>query len=172
MSFINMKLSPVLGALITVSGLTTASSCPDGPGWVEVASSCYLVSTEPMSWYAAQEFCWSQGGYLAEIKSKYEEDSLDLVLASGNVYWIGLTDQAQEGSFVWAESHQELQYSNWGPSDPNDLGRGEQNCVLKSLEADDWRGWIDYKCQDQTAEGYTQWEIHALCETQLPIREY
>ena len=167
------RASSVLGALVTVSGLAPASSCP-GPGWMEVASSCYLVSPEPMSWYAAQEFCWSQGGYLAEIKSKYEEDGLDQVLASGNVYWIGLTDQAQEGSFVWAESHQELQYSNWGPSDPNDLGQGEQNCVLKSLEADDWRGWIDYKCPEQSAVGYTdtEWDIHPLCETQLPIQEY
>ena len=167
-----MEASSLLGALLTVSGLASANSCPDSPGWLMVGSSCYLVSTAPMSWYKAQEFCWSQGAHLTEIKSKYEEDGLDLVLASGIVYWIGLTDQAQEGRYMWAESHQELQYSNWGPSDPNDLGRGEQNCVLKSLEADDWRGWIDYRCQDQSADGYTAWDIHALCETQLPIHVY
>ena len=52
------------------------------------------------------QFCWSSGGYLGELVSQEQEESLDSVLMRGVHYWIGLNDMATEGRFVWAESHQ------------------------------------------------------------------
>ena len=45
-----------------------------------------------------QEFCWGQGGYLAELLSAEEEDSLDQFLIKGVHYWIGLNDLSVEGT--------------------------------------------------------------------------
>ena len=33
----------------------SASDCPDEPGWFQAGSSCYLMSQEKMTWFAAQE---------------------------------------------------------------------------------------------------------------------
>jgi lectin-like protein/PEP-CTERM motif-containing protein len=38
--------------------------------------------------------------------------------------WIGLTDQAQEGHFVWT-SGEPLTYTNWIPGQPDNFGGGE-----------------------------------------------
>ena len=43
------------------------------------------------------QYCWEQGGYLAEITSKEEEDLIDTLLIDGIHYWIGLTDIFVEG---------------------------------------------------------------------------
>ena len=45
------------------------------------------------------QFCWSRGGYLAEIKTKEEEEVLDQILPQGITYWIGLEDFADDGTF-------------------------------------------------------------------------
>ena len=91
--------SPLL-ILLLLSSLTLVTSdwCPEAPGWLLVGNSCYLVSVQKLSWPRAQEFCWGQGGSLAELQSQNEEDLLDQVLVQGIEYWIGLTDIAQEGS--------------------------------------------------------------------------
>ena len=74
------------------------AECPnDGAGWTLLENTCYLMSQDKMTWYEAKEFCWGHGGYLAEIKSKWEEDALDQYLLHDLNFWIGLTDQATEG---------------------------------------------------------------------------
>ena len=66
--------------------------------------------------------------------------------------------------------HQEAQYTNWAPSDPN--GGAVENCCLKARDlGPQWAGWLDYGCdQDQasTGTGPGTAEILALCETQIP----
>ena len=87
----------------------------------------YLVSSRPMNWFSAQEvnislanttfiissnitwyvttilffnnyqFCWNNGGYLAEFFSSQEEARVDDILATDISYWIGLADFASEG---------------------------------------------------------------------------
>ena len=90
--------SPLPLLLLGSLTLVTSDWCPEAPGWLLVGNSCYLVSVQKLSWHRAQEFCWGQGGNLAELQSQNEEDLLDQVLVQGIEYWIGLTDIAQEGS--------------------------------------------------------------------------
>ena len=105
----------------------SASVCPNEPGWFQAESSCYLMSQEKMTWFAAQEvnqcyqglqcrgadfavstqFCWRHGGYLAEIQSDGEEDEIDDVIIHGVVYWIGLSDNAMEGPRNFEICHSE-----------------------------------------------------------------
>ena len=95
-SFTMTPQSPLL--LLGTVTLVASDWCPEAPGWLLVGNSCYLVSVHKLSWHQAQEFCWGQGGNLAELQSQNEEDLLDQVLVQGIEYWIGLTDIAQEGS--------------------------------------------------------------------------
>ena len=41
------------------------------------------------------QYCWEKGGYLAEIKSREQEDHE--FLNDGVYYWLGITDRAHEG---------------------------------------------------------------------------
>ena len=79
------------------------------------------------------------------------------------VYWIGLSDNAMEGRYVWAESHQLADYTNWGPGEPQE--EDGLDCVFKS--GDFIVGWHDYSCDKDTVAG-DAWglTIHALCETE------
>ena len=65
--------------------------------WVHLGDHCYHVSTMAMNWGDAQRYCWSQGGYLAEIMSRDEESLLDTFLIGGISYWLGLTNMSNEG---------------------------------------------------------------------------
>ena len=46
------------------------------------------------------QFCWENGGWLAEFYPSAEETKLDDILAFGLSYWIGLTDFASEGTYI------------------------------------------------------------------------
>jgi hypothetical protein len=55
--------------------------------------------------------------HLASVTS--EEQQRVQHLAAGNDHvWIGLTDSAEEGSFVWSDD-EPLEYSNWVPGQPS-----------------------------------------------------
>ena len=43
------------------------------------------------------KFCWSKDGYLAELKTEEEDNSISPYLPRGLRYWIGLTYIATEG---------------------------------------------------------------------------
>ncbi|NNE38244.1 MAG: HYR domain-containing protein [Gammaproteobacteria bacterium] len=86
----------------------------------------YYCSTSPASWAMAQQICASKGGYLASIGSKEENDFLSDILTLQSA-WIGLTDNAWEGEYMW-DSGEPFSYSNWYPGQPNDYN-GQQDCV-------------------------------------------
>ena len=44
------------------------------------------------------QYCWSEGGYLAEILDVQEEILLDTFLIEGTSYWLGLSDLAHPGT--------------------------------------------------------------------------
>merc|ERR1719510_2787628 len=150
----------MLAIIVTLTLLHSISAtleCPDSsPNWFVSGDSCYLVSLEPLSWFAAQEYCWSMGGYLAELTSMEEDIPLENYLIQGVYYWIGLSDAASEGTWRWMESHQKADYTNFMHGEPTSNG----DCVFKSLQPG-YLGWADYPCTQ------TAWnaELHALCET-------
>ena len=43
------------------------------------------------------KFCWSHGGYLAEIENQDQEIHLDAFLIDEAMYWLGLNDLSDEG---------------------------------------------------------------------------
>ena len=67
------------------------------------SSACkyHLVFHSNKSLFHPIQFCWSHGGYLAEINSQEEDEMLDEVLLHEVEYWIGLNDLASEGMFQY-----------------------------------------------------------------------
>merc|ERR1712110_55604 len=157
---------PVFASVLLSSALAQDVCCP--PGWWRAGEACYITSQDKMTWYKAQEFCWGVGGYLAEIKSVEQEAALDGLLSYSAEYWIGLSDLSVEGHFVWAESHQDLEtteYTHWATNQPDD-GGGHEDCVVKVVKAEGkllGEGWNDYVCSRDNHNDHGDHPIHALC---------
>ena len=108
------------------------------------------------------QFCTDKGGWLAETFTSEEQSIMDQMLDKSLAYWIGLTDSAVEGKFVWQHSSKPLSWSNWNPGEPNN--DGEEDCVmlqndLRNSGGIKWK-WDDYFCSHNVGAG----DIHALCE--------
>ena len=113
--------------ILALFSVLAAEACPAGWMGTEGGDFCYLVSRGRMNWYSAQEvnislanttfiissnitwyvttilffnnyqFCWNNGGYLAEFFSSQEEARVEDILYPDLDYWIGLADSASEG---------------------------------------------------------------------------
>jgi len=98
---------------------------------------------ETASWGRARDICAVYGMRLVTIPDRATNDQVQ-ALASDlrrGAAWIGLTDQRVEGSFEWVDGSA-LEWSNWAPFEPNNLGRGE-DCV----QLYPWNGqWNDADC--------------------------
>ena len=104
---------------LLVFSVLCVEACPAGWNGTEGGDFCYLVSDETVNWYSAEEvntkyiymyfstattealfyhqFCYENGGYLAEFFSSEEEARADAILSPRLSYWIGLADFATEG---------------------------------------------------------------------------
>lgn len=80
----------------------------------------YYVSTIAQTWTQAQSTCQANGGNLATVTSAAVNTLLTNNLPSGGG-WIGFTDQASEGTFVWVDGSP-VTYTNWNTGEPNNVG--------------------------------------------------
>ena len=58
-------------------------------------------------------------------------------------FWIGLTDLATRGQWVWADTGTAASYLKWGHEQP---GGGNEHCVTMGDEADVHYLWHDFQC--------------------------
>ena len=80
-----------------------------------------------LSWHTARDYARSLGGYLVAVNSTDEEVFLTSAFENvALIAWIGLSDEAIEGVYVW-ESGEPLGYTDWCAGDPNN-----------SLGVEDW----------------------------------
>ena len=101
--------------------------CPavpdDIPGFIYLGefddSKYYCSSTNNFEWDEAIAEAEANGGFLAVINSEEENDFLaDHILATA---WIGYTDEANEGTFVWVNGDPTT-YTKWSSGEPNNQG--------------------------------------------------
>ncbi|MCA9560736.1 MAG: hypothetical protein KC583_19445, partial [Myxococcales bacterium] len=107
----------------------------------------YLVCPRGRPWFDARAWCAAYGADLIVIGSAAEgnwaiEQAQQI---RDEEYWIGLTDLAEEGVFVWVDGSP-LGYRNWDRNEPNDAGAGEgtENCVHYNTEQNP--DWNDQGC--------------------------
>ena len=97
--------------------------------WIIFGDSCYLMSSEAMTWNDAQRFCNTKEGHLIEIDNIIERDFLvQTCKVRLDGIWVGGTDQETEGTFVWKTNKKTVQSDYFAPGEPNNSG-GHEDCT-------------------------------------------
>lgn len=102
----------------------------------------YLL--EPKSWSASEAEAQQLGGHLVTINDASENEFVRSTFgpsSSQDFLWIGFTDAAVEGTFVWASGLTPT-YSNWSWGEPNNYG-GNENYALMASSSGSWNDIID-----------------------------
>jgi hypothetical protein len=82
---------------------------------------CYTPFSFSATWTEARDFCEEYGGYLVSIRDAKENAFIrDLATSQcdTNDFFIGLTDEIEEGTFVWTDGSP-LNYTNWQQGEPS-----------------------------------------------------
>ena len=136
-----------------------------------------------MSWFAANNYCKDLGAKLAEINSKEENAAIVGEIKRGYkdksmYFWIGLTDDEEEGTWRLASNGEEAEYLNWDGSntrdpEPNNY-EGNEDCALirpSSCFGTRKDAWADLDCNQDWVEVFCTprsppvvYTMHALCE--------
>ncbi|CAN5824986.1 hypothetical protein BH11MYX3_BH11MYX3_32710 [soil metagenome] len=96
----------------------------------------YFIHTAPLAWAPAKADCEATGAHLVTFSDNDEDDIVDKDFTGDS--WIGLSDQATEGTFVWVNGDP-LVFTHWDIASPHAASPG-RNCVRVNLE------WSDSDC--------------------------
>ena len=105
----------------------------------------YIGVTTRTTWSNANTYCQNNfGTKLATITSNADNSDVRNAatfagISSNDRIWIGLTDTAQEGTWIWTENNLGVTnlYNNWGSGQPNNLGSG-QDCAAMVASTNKW----------------------------------
>jgi len=103
-------------------------SCQPDEGW----ASCVLVPERsefrlfdsPKSYDDARDSCQSHGGDLASVHS-FAENAEAFQISGGRSVWLGLTDRALEGSWLWSDGTP-MDFTYWNVADNHG---GNEDCA-------------------------------------------
>ena len=128
-------------------------------GWMVYKKSCYKLMTDRLPWVDAVNSCTSMGGYLTETDDD-DEFAYTVTLAKkfdvGRDMWLGASDIAEEGVFIWNRSKKKIDdiYTAWNRGEPN--GNVRENCIALQVHG-------AYKWNDS----YCHYAFSYLCEKEL-----
>ncbi|XP_052682622.1 ADP-ribosylation factor 5-like isoform X2 [Crassostrea angulata] len=119
-------------------------ACPNG--WITYNQNCYLVLTIQATWGAASSYCQAFRAKLAEPRTVQEAHFLSVMTYPvGGIYWIGVTDIAVEGDWIFASDSSYVNSSYWHSTEPS--GKPLENCVVMR---DTFMGyWDDVLCSTE-----------------------
>jgi len=126
----------------TASTEIGALGCQTCDGQVH-GNNCYLYNSWATTWGNGASSCTSWGGHLVTIMSGGENDFVNSI-CPGNC-WIGLSDSAKEGTFVWVTGDA-LGYNQWSSGEPNDWLWAEDCAHMKGNGK-----WNDDECDSNFA---------------------
>ncbi len=107
---------------------TTALSC-DGTR-LHGSAGDYCFSSEAFDWEGAKQKCTKQGGVLAILSTKENDEALHKAIGPKlgmPSVWIGYNDMAQEGNWRWL-SGSRYASGDWKPGEPNDF-QDDEDCA-------------------------------------------
>ena len=103
--------------------VSTTPSSIIGPGSFtsigEYNGHTYYRSNSSATYATARPTCENAGGTLVVITSAGENDFIKTNLGYSAHMWIGLTDEADEGTYVWATGESFGDYVNWSSGQPD-----------------------------------------------------
>ena len=94
----------------------------------------YAVIGKSMTWHEAKAYCESLGCHLVTITSEAEQLFIQSIISSKNHYWLGATDEKQEGVWEWVTG-ETWSYANWSRGQPDNAGGVEHYLHITS---DQW----------------------------------
>ncbi|XP_035696423.1 collectin-11-like [Branchiostoma floridae] len=117
-------------------------TCPSG--YVKFQDRCFKFSSDKQNYVDARSACQAAGARLAMPK---DQATNDFLLAnqltrypSGSSAWFGLTDLAQEGTWVWEDGTPLTGWSYWYPGRPDDYQSAE--------DCGEWEAGYGYRWND------------------------
>lgn len=129
--------STIVAAALAVSSAARAQVTNPTNGHV------YTLTASSMSIQDARLAAAALGGYLAAVNDADEQAWILAAFPGTPVSWIGLSDEATEGTYVW-DSGEPFAYSAWCPGEPNNGPGGDEDYVL--FGACGGGGWNDATC--------------------------
>jgi CD209 antigen len=108
----------------------------------------YLLCREGRPWAGAQDFCESVGYTLVSVDDAGEDGFIYGEMRARGLgdTWIGLSDQAAEGQWVWTDGNAPV-YAHWDQGEPNDGGRNGEDCALIMTAENRTSEWDDRPCE-------------------------
>ncbi|XP_039429135.1 lectin subunit alpha-like [Culex pipiens pallens] len=117
----------------------------------------YFIPNLKANWYKASEFCNSQDMALASVESVEKHQSLVKFIEStdkfsnASRFWLGGSDLAEEGTFVWAPTGRLVTFAAWAENEPNNVN-GTENCIeiIHNTYVNIRWQWNDHDCRGFT----------------------
>ncbi len=128
------------GGLVDGDGCDSSCTRPCGAGadaslvW-GANQHCYELFWAGLDWWTAEATCEARAGHLVTVT----RDGENRMLARLGPGWLGLSDEAEEGSFGWVTG-EPYALDGLRPGEPNDWGGNEDCGVLEGI------GWNDLDC--------------------------
>ncbi len=116
----------------------------EAAGVVKFRNKYFLVVQEKKKPLQARLWAQDRGGELASITDKQENDFVTNLLRQTKIdAWIGASDEAREGHWVWFDSTP-FKFNAWRPGEPSNEG-GDEDFILLTHEEGKWNdgsgGW-------------------------------
>jgi hypothetical protein len=115
------------------------SACPHEPspfgGWLlNPATGNYYALSNVMNWECAEAQAVQWGGHLVTLQDWNEELWIKDTFGREQNFWIGFSDIAEEGNWVWSSGLLST-YTNWDSGEPNNCvwcsdGAGENAAIM------------------------------------------
>ncbi|XP_038045343.1 perlucin-like protein [Patiria miniata] len=145
-------MNRLLLAWVFLAAATASVSAWCSSGYTQrPGGNCYkLWNTEDEWWLYADHVCRAEGAWLATIRNEADSVWVNNFFITNrrhhceDWYWIGANDLVREGLWRWAEDGSVLNYFNWRPGEPNNVG-GEEDVVEVNSNN---RQWNDNKVTD------------------------
>jgi hypothetical protein len=136
------------------TGGTLAQVGPDG--------SCFVFVASPLTYANAAAACTAMNAHLAYLTTAALDTFAEQFVGTTNT-WIGLSDRASEGTFVWDDGTA-LGFSNWAAGEPNSGGLNatyQEDCAIIA-GARATKQWDDRPCDG--SEVATSGSFAYLCQ--------
>ena len=129
-----------------------------------------FLTEKKLTWWEAKEECKQLAGWLVEIESEEQNDALYEEAREqkiGSSAWIGLSDTAKEGEWIWS-SGEKATFLNWTPQSPSNTRqkvnkwKGEDCAVINTgaKTTKPWttiKKWNDGSCEDTRGAAICQY---------------
>ena len=94
----------------------------------------YCLIPYPLPWHYAQDFARKVGGNLVIIEDEAENEWIANTFGSNTEFWIGLTDEHDEGKWRWVNGL-DAEFKNWAAGEPDNYKQMQHHVILNKQGA-------------------------------------